>query len=110
MAVTTTVVIGAVLGTVYNRWVKDKPYGEVARRLGILLASGLIVGESLFGVVLAGLIVALSSDAPLALVPADFPWMNWTALGLFAALIVILYGWIMRRAKAAPAPAPTPTR
>jgi hypothetical protein len=32
--------------------------------------------------------------------------MNWIGLILFAGLIALLYGWIMRRAKAA-APAPT---
>ncbi|HVR68753.1 MAG TPA: oligopeptide transporter, OPT family, partial [Verrucomicrobiae bacterium] len=38
MAVTTTVVIGAVIGAVYNRWVSKKPYAEIAKRLGVLLA------------------------------------------------------------------------
>ena len=66
----------------------------------MLVASGMIVGESLFGVILAGLIVAFSTDAPLALVPADFPWMNWIGPGVFIALIVILYGWMMARARA----------
>ena len=73
--------------------------GPGRTHLGVLVASGMIVGESLFGVLLAGLIVAFSSDAPLALVPADFAWMNWIGLGVFAGLIVILYGWMMRRAR-----------
>jgi branched-subunit amino acid ABC-type transport system permease component len=59
----------------------------------------MIVGESLFGVVLAGLIVGFSSDAPLALVPADFAYMNWIGLGVFAILIAVLYAWIMNRAR-----------
>ena len=37
----------------------------------MLVASGMIVGESLFGVINAGLIVAANRDAPLAVVPAD---------------------------------------
>ena len=41
-------------------------------RLGILVASGLIVGERLFGVLNAGLIVAYSNDAPIALVADTF--------------------------------------
>jgi len=108
MSATLPVVIGAIIGHWYDLWARRTKNPEYSKRLAVLIASGMIVGESLFGVVLAGLIVALSSDAPLALVPADFQWMNWIALGLFAALIVILYGWIMRRAKAAPAPTPTP--
>ena len=36
------------------------------------MASGLIVGESLWGVLNAGLIVGFSNDAPIALVPEDF--------------------------------------
>jgi len=69
--------------------------------MGVLLASGFIVGESLFGVLLAGLIVAFSSDAPFALVPADFAAANLIGPVTFAGLIVLLYGWMMRRARAA---------
>jgi hypothetical protein len=57
----------------------------------------MIVGESLFGVLLAGLIVAFSTDAPLALAPADFAPANWFGLAAFAALIAILYSWMIRR-------------
>jgi len=46
------------------------------------------------------LIVAFGTDAPLALVPADFAWMNWIGLGLFIVLVALLYIWIMRRARA----------
>ncbi len=55
------------------------------------------MGESLFGVVLAALIVGLASDAPLALVPADFAWANPIAVGLFVALLAALYGWMLAR-------------
>ena len=41
---------------------------EMAKRFGVLLASGLIVGESLLGVLNAGLIVATGAAAPLAVV------------------------------------------
>ena len=63
----------------------------------MLVASGLIVGESLFGVLNAGLIVGFSNDAPLALVPGDFAPANLIGLISFAALAVLLYGWMMRR-------------
>jgi hypothetical protein len=54
----------------------------------------MIVGESLFGVLLAGLIVA---HVPLALEPDDFAPANWIGLGAFVLLIVVLYGWMLRR-------------
>jgi ABC-type antimicrobial peptide transport system permease subunit len=60
----------------------------------------MIVGESLWGVINGGVIGLTGLDAPFALVPADFPWMNWIGLGAFVLLIVVLYGWIMRRARA----------
>jgi hypothetical protein len=60
----------------------------------------MIVGESLFGVLLAGLIVALSTDAPLGIVPADFAPANYVGLAAFALLIVALYSWMIQRSRA----------
>ena len=59
----------------------------------------MIVGESLFGVINAGLIVASSNEAPLALVPADFPLANAIGIGAFVAIIVLLYRWMLQRAR-----------
>ena len=92
-------VIGAVGGWVYDRIVEKRSYGATAKRLGILMVSGLIVGESLFNVALAGLIVARGDPAPLALVPEDFAAAMPLALAAFAATIVGLYIWTARRAK-----------
>ncbi|HLY06392.1 MAG TPA: oligopeptide transporter, OPT family [Rhizomicrobium sp.] len=97
MSATLPVVIGAVIGHWYDRRAIGHPNPEHAKRLGVLVASGMIVGESLFGVLLAGLIVAFSTDAPLALAPADFAPANWIGLVAFAALIIVLYGWMIRR-------------
>jgi len=47
----------------------------------------LIVGESLWGVLNAGLIVGLSNDAPLGFVPANFVAAPWLGIVLFIALI-----------------------
>jgi hypothetical protein len=60
----------------------------------------LIVGESLFGVLNAGLIVSFNKDAPLAVVGAGFPTEIMGVLG-FAGLIVALYSWLSRRARRA---------
>jgi putative OPT family oligopeptide transporter len=95
MEATLPVVVGAIAGWIYNRSIR----GERAERLGVLVASGMIVGESLFGVLNAGLIVAFNKDAPLAVVGPSFPATAVATVG-FAALIVLLYGWLFKRAKA----------
>ncbi len=95
MSVTALVVVGTVIGWFYNRHVKSAR----AQRLGVLVASGMIVGESLFGVFNAGLIVAANRDAPLAVVPADFAYATPFAAILFVVLTVLLYGWLLRRAR-----------
>ena len=96
---TAPAVVGAVFGALYNRWVRARPNAEMARRLGVLIASGLIVGESIFGVALAGLIVASGKASPLAVVG---PWFaNWASLlGIvaFVAVPFFLYRWIGLRA------------
>jgi putative OPT family oligopeptide transporter len=97
MEATLPVVVGAVIGWLYNRSIR----GDRAERLGVLVASGLIVGESLFGVINAGLIVGFNKDAPLAVVGADFSPANFLAYAGFAGLIALLYAWLLRRARAA---------
>ena len=97
MSVTALVVVGAVIGWLYNRQVKTTR----AQRLGVLVASGMIVGESTFGVINAGLIVAANRDAPLAVVAADFPYAAPLALIGLIGSILLLYGWLLRRARAA---------
>lgn len=99
MSATLPTVIGALIGFVYDHWADRRTKSpEHAKRLGVLVASGMIVGESLFGVLLAGLIVAFSTDAPLGLVPDNFAPAPYIGLAAFAGLIIVLYGWMMRRA------------
>ena len=45
--------VGAVLGWLYNRWAMTARSPAFAERMGVLMATGLIVGESLMGVVYA---------------------------------------------------------
>lgn len=102
MATTMAVVIGAVAGRIYNRLVAGTRHAETARRLGVLLASGLIVGESLFGVFLAAVIVGTDRPSPFALFGDDFA-TTAMALGAvaFAAVVVALYAWTARQARKA---------
>jgi putative OPT family oligopeptide transporter len=100
MSATFAVVVGAIVSHWYTRRVKSTPNPERAERLGTLVASGLIVGESIWGVVNAGLIVALAKDAPIGLVPEDFAPAPWLGVLLFIGAIVWVYGWMLRRARA----------
>ncbi|MBL8961455.1 MAG: oligopeptide transporter, OPT family [Gemmatimonadetes bacterium] len=100
MSATFAVVVGAVISRWYEQRAKAMPNPERAERLGTLVASGLIVGESLWGVLNAGLIVALASDAPIALVAHDFGLAPWLGVAGFVAAIVWLYGWMLRRSSA----------
>jgi len=94
-------VLGAVAGWLYNRHAERGRAPERSKRLGVLLASGFIVGESLFGVLLAGIIVASRNATPLAIAGDTFtPTAN--AIGALAFVVVIagLYRWIARRGDA----------
>lgn len=101
MSATFAVVVGAVLSHWYDGRARLTPNPDRAERLGTLVASGLIVGESIWGVINAGLIVGLSTDAPIALVPESFALAPWLGLIGFVGVIVWLYGWMLRRAAAA---------
>ncbi|HWC62586.1 MAG TPA: oligopeptide transporter, OPT family [Rhizomicrobium sp.] len=96
MSATLPVAVGAVIGWLYNRTVRNAR----AERLGVLVASGMIVGESLFGVLNAGLIVAAGRDAPLSVVPADYSFGQPIGLAGFAALTILLYAWLLKRKSA----------
>jgi putative OPT family oligopeptide transporter len=101
MALTLLIPIGALLGYFYDKWGRRSANPEFAERMGVLLATGLIVGESLFGVVFAGIVAASNSDAPLALVH-DFGWAVPLGLVVFAVLIAALYIWTKKQAETAP--------
>jgi putative OPT family oligopeptide transporter len=102
------IVLGAILGHLYEQGVKKKAWGEQAQRLGVIMASGLIVGESLFSVGLAaviaaaktGLIQVKDSDFPMGLVGDAFGDQGMTlAAGAFAVVTAGLYVWIGGLAK-----------
>jgi putative OPT family oligopeptide transporter len=99
MSATSAVVLGAIVATWYDRVARASGDYNRAERLGTLVASGLIVGESLFGVVNAGLIVALNNDAPLALVADDFAPSRILAVLGFVGLVVALYSWLVKKAR-----------
>lgn len=97
-AVTFMLVIGAVCGFFYNKAVAGKAYGDVAKRMGVLLASGLIVGESLFGVFNAATIVASGNADWAAVLGLAETWPAMiVGIAVFAVLTLVLYRWIISR-------------
>ena len=97
MSATFAVVVGAIIATWYAKQTRNAKDPGRAERLGTLVASGLIVGESLFGVINAGLIVGFNTDAPIALVPETFVAAPWLGALVFAGLVVALYGWMLKK-------------
>ncbi len=100
---------GAVLGWFYNRWATQSKSPAFAERMGVLMATGLIVGESLMGVVyafaVAGAEKAGSTDSAnvFALIQ-PYSAVMIVSLVVFSAAIGGLYFWTRNRASDAPAP------
>ncbi|MDB5775019.1 MAG: oligopeptide transporter, family [Herbaspirillum sp.] len=96
--VASALVVGAVLAWVIERMLKQRaeksgvPFADHAEgpnRRGVLIASGLIVGESLIGVLMAGVIGLSGKEAPLALVGADFESAaRWAGLAVFVLVAI----------------------
>lgn len=57
--------VGAAIGWAYDPWSDRQASPEFAKRMGVLTATGVVVGESLFGVVFAGIFGASGNDTPL---------------------------------------------
>ncbi len=97
---TAPVVLGAILGWYYNRWANRQSNAGKAKQLGVLMASGLIVGESLFGVLLAGLIVVSNKANPLSVVADSFaPAAAPIGAIAFVVAVLGLYAWTSKLAR-----------
>ena len=102
-----TLVVGALISWLLENALKkraaaagvdEETYAEEPKRRGVLLASGLIVGESLMGILLAGVIGATGEDAPLALAGAGFAGIaQWLGLVVFVAICVLFYRRVLAR-------------
>ncbi len=101
---TLMVVVGALVGAWFDGRAGRRPaeQADATRQLGVLLASGLIVGESLLAVIFAGAVAFSGEDAPIALVGKGFQTPAiWIGGAVFAATVAVLYRWIMRMGRAA---------
>src|SRR5690242_5164789 len=98
---TLMIVVGAVVGWFYDRRADRTSKPEAAKQLGVLLASGLIVGEGIIQVVISVIKSFSSKPAPLTLVGPGFETAGIILGGLtFAAMAFILYRWILRMSPA----------
>ena len=96
---TLMVVVGAIAGWYFDRRAeRTSKNPEATKQLGILLASGMIVGEGLLGVIIAAFVAFSGKDFPLQLVSDDYAngpalWVGGIA---FAAIMAALYRWVGR--------------
>jgi putative OPT family oligopeptide transporter len=93
MALTLLIPVGALIGHYYERWAGRTANPEFAKRMGVLMATGFIVGESLFGVAFAGIVAGSGSDAPLDWFVGEHfeTYAMWLGLLVFAGAIAWLY-------------------
>jgi putative OPT family oligopeptide transporter len=93
---TLMVVVGAIAGHIYDKRAERAAKPESAKQLGILLASGMIVGEGLLGVVIAAIVAFSGKDFPLGIVGDEFAGNAalWIGGIVFVVAILALYRWV----------------
>ena len=90
---------GTVIGYFWNRMAAKTARPEFTVRMGVLLATGLVVGDSLFGLAFAGAVGAVGDPAKLAIVGDGFaPLAEWIGVGAVIALLWFSYARTRNRA------------
>ncbi|MDO5032286.1 OPT family oligopeptide transporter [Corynebacterium sp.] len=102
-SLTIIIPIGAFLGFLYNKWAAKQASPDFAKRMGTLLATGLVVGESLFGVVNAAIIAASGGENPLEIFEGGTS-ANVLGIVLFVAGVAFVYRWTRSRTRKASEP------
>ncbi|MFT3661855.1 MAG: oligopeptide transporter, OPT family [Gordonia sp. (in: high G+C Gram-positive bacteria)] len=104
MALTLIIPLGAFIGRAYEKWAdRDPDDADRKKRLGVLMATGLIVGESLYGVVFAGVIAGSGKEEPLALPFLGEGYATWAqviGVAVFLGAVVWLYRTVRKTASA----------
>jgi predicted signal transduction protein with EAL and GGDEF domain len=92
---TLMIVVGAIVGWLFDRRADRTPKPEAKKQLGVLLASGLIVGEGIIGVVISAIVVFSGKDFPLSVVGPAYETAGVIIGGVaFAVVAFALYRWI----------------
>ena len=98
ISLTLIIPLGAFLGWFYNRWADGRANASTAKRLGVLGATGLIVGESLFGVLNAGIIAGTGDSDALGIMPDGWAGPSqWVGALVFVGIILGVYRWVQAR-------------
>ncbi|MGO3325393.1 OPT family oligopeptide transporter [Gordonia sp. (in: high G+C Gram-positive bacteria)] len=99
MSLTLVIPIGAFIGRFYDKWAdRDAVDAERKKRLGVLLATGLIVGESIYGVIFAGIVAASGEEAPLSILGDGYgDWAQIVGVIVFVLLVGGLYRYTQNR-------------
>ena len=98
---TLMVVVGTIIGWWFDRRAMSARNPDGTKQLGVLLSSGLIVGESLLGVVFAAIVAFSGNNTPLALVGDSFNTAGiWIGGIVFVATLFVMYRWTERLGKA----------
>ncbi|GLS48981.1 oligopeptide transporter, OPT family protein [Methylobacterium gnaphalii] len=109
LAVEMTIAIGGVLGWLAERRLRRTARGPdaaeeavgSARRRGVLLSSGFLVGESFVGVLIASADLIAGRSSSLALAGPDFAWIaSWLGLGVFVLALIMFYVLVSDRNEA----------
>lgn len=94
---TLMIVVGALVGWYFDKRAERGSAPEATKQLGVLLASGMIVGESIIGVLIAAIVVFSGKGAPLALVGPGFETAAiWIGGFAFIVVNIALYRWVAR--------------
>ena len=92
-------VIGTVIGHLWNKMAQRTSRPDFTERLGVLLATGLVVGDSLWGLVFAGAVGAVGDPNRLALVGPGFAtYAEWIGLVALVAMLWFSYARTRQRA------------
>src|SRR5437016_545127 len=98
---TLMIVVGAIVGWFFDQRANRTARPEATKQLGVLLASGLIVGEGIIGVVISALVVFSGKDFPLSVAGPAYETAGIIIGGLaFAGIGFVLYRWILRMGSA----------
>ena len=91
------VTVGSVVGWWFDRRAEKTAKPEATKQLGVLLASGLIVGESVLAVIFTALVAFTNNPFPIGVVGDSFnipsEWLGGIA---FLGVIYLLYRRTLR--------------
>jgi putative OPT family oligopeptide transporter len=96
---TLMVTVGSVVAWYFDRRADRRANPTRIKQLGVLLASGMIVGEGLIGVLIAGLVAFSGKDFPLSVVSDSFAGSAALVLATvaFAVTVLLMYRWVARQ-------------